>query len=70
MRDTVGEVETNSSVTYSCESLNMDEEKQDNQFEPTYSSSVPMRDVAVKTYRKQWTIGTGGERESQGYLCW
>ena len=32
--------------------------------EPTYSSSVPIRDVALRTSRKQWTIGRGGERWS------
>ncbi len=42
----------------------MDKQRQDDQLEPTYSSSVPIRDVALKTYRKQWTIGRGGERES------
>ena len=26
------------------------------QLEPTYSSSVPIRDVALKTRRKKWTI--------------
>ena len=45
---------------YSCGPLHMDE-----QLEPTYSSSVPIRDVALKTYRKQWTIGRGGERVSE-----
>ena len=42
----------------------MDEQRQDDQFEPTYSSSVPIQDVALKTCRKQWTIGRGGERVS------
>ena len=32
------------------------------QLEPTYRSSVPIRNVALKTYRKQWTIERGGER--------
>ena len=42
----------------------MDEQRQDDQLEPTYSSSVPIRDVALTTYRKQWTIESrgGGER--------
>ena len=30
----------------------------------TYSSSVPIRDVALRTCREQWTIGRGGERRS------
>ena len=42
----------------------MDEQKQDDQQESTYSSSVRIRDVALKTCRKQWTIEMGGERES------
>ena len=37
---------------------------QTHQLEPTYISSLPIRDVALKTYRKQWTIGRGGERGS------
>ena len=43
----------------------MDEQKQDDQLEPTYNSSVPIQDVALKTYRKPWTIdkGSGGVRE-------
>ena len=42
----------------------MDEQRQDDHLEPTYSSSVPIRDVFLKTCRKQWTIGRGGERWS------
>ena len=42
----------------------MDEQKQDDQHEPTNSSSVPIRDVALKTSRKKWTIGSGDERGS------
>ena len=42
----------------------MDEQRQDDQLEPTYSSSVPIRDVALKTCWKQWTIGRGGKRGS------
>ena len=38
--------------------------RHDVQFEPTYSSSVPIRDVALRTCRNQWTIGKYGERES------
>ena len=44
--------------------LHMDEQKQDDQLEPTYSSSVTIRDVAQRTCRKQWTIGRAGERWS------
>ncbi len=42
----------------------MDEQKQDDQLEPTYSSSVPIQDVVLKTCRKQWTMSRGGERGS------
>ena len=49
---------------YSCGPLHMDEQRQDGQLEPTYCSSVPIRDVALKTCRKQWTIRSGGERGS------
>ena len=45
---------------YSCGPFHMDEQKQDDQLEPTYSSSVPIRDVALKTYRKQWSMVKGG----------
>ena len=36
----------------------MDEQRQDNQLEPIYNSSVPIQDVALKT------IETGGGRGS------
>ena len=42
----------------------MDEQRQDDQLEPTYSCSVPIRDVVLKTCRKQWTIEKGGEKVS------
>ena len=42
----------------------MGEQRQDDQLEPTYNSSVPIQGVALKTYRKRWTIGRGGERGS------
>ena len=46
MRDTAEEVGTSSYVMYSCGPLHMAEERQDDQLEPTYSSSVPIRDVS------------------------
>ena len=49
---------------YSCEPLHMNEQRQDDQLEPTYSSSVPIRNVAQKICRKQWKIGRVGERWS------
>ena len=42
----------------------MDEKRQNDQLEPTYSSSVPIRNVALKTRRKQWTIENGSEKGS------
>ena len=42
----------------------MDEQKQDDQHEHTYSSSVRIRDVALKTSLRQWTIRRSGERGS------
>ena len=42
----------------------MVEKKQENKLEPTYSSSVPIQDVVLKTCREQWTIGRGGEKGS------
>ena len=40
----------------------MDEQRQDNQLESTYNSSVLIQNVVLKTYREQWTIEKGGER--------
>ena len=59
MQDTAGEV-----VTYSCGPLHMDEQRQDDQLEPTYNSSVPIQDVDLKTCQKRWTIEKGGGRGS------
>ena len=42
----------------------MDEQRQDDQLEPIYNSSVPIQDVALKTPREQWTIETVGEKRS------
>ena len=42
----------------------MAEQEQDDQLEPTYGSSVRIRDVTLKTCRKGWTIGRSGERGS------
>ena len=52
MRDTAGEVGTNSKVTYSCGPLHMDEQNQDDQLEPIYNSSVLIQDVT----RERWKI--------------
>ena len=50
---------TRSLVTYSRGPLHMDEQRQNDQLEPIYNSSVPIRDVALKTYPKRWTIMKG-----------
>ena len=42
----------------------MDKQKQDDQLEPKYNSSVPIQDVALKTSREQWMIEMGGKRGS------
>ena len=47
-------------MIYSCGPLHLDEQSQDVQREPTYRSSVPIRDVALRISRKQWTIGRCG----------
>ena len=43
----------------------MDEERKDDQLEPTYNSSVPIQDVALKTNQKRWTIEKDGGRGSR-----
>ena len=40
----------------------MAEQKQDDQLGHTYSSSVRIQDVALKTFQRRWTIGRSGER--------
>ena len=42
----------------------MAEQKQDDQLEHTYNSYVRIRDVALKTSQRRWTIGRSGERGS------
>ena len=69
MQDTAVELGTNSKVTYSCRPLHMDKQSQDDQLESTQNSSVPIQDVILKTYRKRWTIETGGG-EGQRDLRW
>ena len=49
---------------YSYGPPHMAEQKQDGQLEHTYSSSVRIRDVALKTCQRRWTIGRSGERGS------
>ena len=40
----------------------MDEQRQDDQRETIYNSSVPLQDIALKTSRERWTIDMGGKR--------
>ena len=47
--------------------LHMDEQRQNDQLEPSYNSSVQIQDVDFKTYRKQWTIEKGGGRGSEAW---
>ena len=42
----------------------MDEQRQDDQLEPVHNSSVPLQDVAMKTYRERCMIEMGGGRKS------
>ena len=39
-------------------------QKQDDQHEHTFSNYVRIRDVALKTCQRRWTIGRSGERKS------
>ena len=49
---------------YSYGPLHIAEQKQSDQLEPTYSSSVRIWGVALRTCRKRSTIGRSGERGS------
>ena len=42
----------------------MDEQRQEEQLEPIYSSYVRIPDVALNTYRERWVIESCGERGS------
>ena len=60
MWNTAGEVRTNSLAIDSWGPLHMDEQRQNDQLEPTYNSFVPIQDITLKTYRERWTTETGG----------
>ena len=64
MQDTTGEAGTGSKVMYSYGLLHMVEQKQDDQLKHPYSSSVRIRDVALKTCQRRWTIRISDVRES------
>ena len=61
MQDTAREAGTSSEVMYSYGPPHMAEQKQDDQLQHTYSSYVRIRDVALKTCQRRWTIGRSGE---------
>ena len=63
-QDTAGEARTNSSVMYSYGPPHMAKQKQDDHLKHTYSSYVRIRDVALKTCQRRWTIGRSGKRGS------
>ena len=48
--------------------LHMAEQKHGNLPEPTYGSTVPIRNVALKICRKQWTIERDSKRGSGIYV--
>ena len=64
MQNTAGEVRMNPSAIYSCGPLHMDEQRQEDQPKPIYNSSVPIQDIALKTFWEQCMIETDGERGS------
>ena len=49
-------------LMYSCGPLHMDDQRKGDELEHTYSSSVPIREVTLKTCWKQWAIGRGDEK--------
>ena len=64
MQDTAGEAGTSSKAMYSYRPPHMAGQKQDDQHEHTFSSYVRIRDVALKTCQRRWTIGKSGEKGS------
>ena len=48
----------------------MEEQKQDDQLEPTYNSSVPIQDVVLKIYRKRWRIERNRNIYADGATWW
>ena len=64
MQDTAGEAGTSSLGMYSNGPRHIAVQKQGGQLEPTFNSYVRIRDVALKTCQRRWTIGRNGERGS------
>ena len=67
MRDTTGEVRTNSQATFSNGSLQTDEQALDGQIEHIYNCSVQKQDVVGRTFRKRSPIEANGEKESEKF---
>ena len=63
-QDTAGGAWTSPKVMYSYGPPHMAGQKQDDQLEHTSSSYVRIRDVALKTCQRRWTIGKSGKRGS------
>ncbi len=70
IQDTAGDAGTSSLVMFSYGPLHMAKQNQGDQLESTYSSSVRIRDVALRTCQKRCTIGRSGERGSCGTTWW
>ena len=72
LREPAGKVRTNSNAIYTYGPLHMDEQRWDDQLEPTYKSSVWIQDVARKNSRERWTIETSSKRGSgwSGMTWW
>ena len=64
MRETTQEVRIKSKAIFSCRPCHMDEQRQDDQQEPIYNSSVLILDRALKTSQERWMIEMGGKRGS------
>ena len=62
MQDTAGESGTGLISDVLLWTPHVAEQKQGNLLEPTYSSSVRIWDVALRTGQERWTIGRSGER--------
>ena len=70
MLDTAGEAGTSSQEMYSYGPPHIAEiDRQGDLLEPTYSSSVRIRDVALRTCQK-WGMREWVARAVQGYPCW
>ena len=66
-RDTARYVRVDLKSMYSCGPVHMDEQELDDLLEPTYGryGMLPIRDVALKSSRERWMIGTSAERGSE-----